>query len=170
MPIALRWTSVNGRSYRQSDPESGAFTYNAFDADLAAMLLDDRFADVQPQTQAAVLATPHADATDAVKPMPDTFLLAGRQAGPVVPHDDPRDSALEVHPHADRLIFGGVLQGVRQIIHDHLANAVSISQHAHRHTIPDLDVKCALGVRLAHDSHLAAHESRQIVWLAVELE
>src|SRR5579885_1317963 len=88
----------------QGEPEGSPLPWRAVDADLAAMLLQNRLADIEAKPQANARPALHDNARRAIKALPDMHLLGRWQARPLVAHPDVSLPLFHPHPGFHRAI------------------------------------------------------------------
>src|SRR5258708_28915090 len=89
-----RWSGahvISSLSFSQweGEPEGGALARCALDADLPAVGLDDRLADVQPDPQPDPGSTLNGDPRRPVETLPNERLIGNGHADALVAHPDP---------------------------------------------------------------------------------
>lgn len=92
-------------NYGQREPEGRACATLACDSNLPIMLADDGLADVEAQAQAGALPMLDLLVWSLIEALPDTLLLIGRQAWPLVLNRDTHKLTLYLQAHLDRFII-----------------------------------------------------------------
>ncbi len=133
---------------------------------------DDGLADVQAQPQAAARRpTLRRCPWRPVEQLPHARPLRLGQARPTVAHCHARPAPARRHNDVDRPVRGRVLERVRHVIRDHLADAVGVGLDRDRRAAGRrVQADRAIGRRHAQCRHLLAHQRRQVAWRAVELQ
>jgi len=115
---------VPGRWTGQAYPECAALAKGAADLDPPAMLLDQRFADRQPQAGSANIAGQRA--IDLMEFVEDALVIFGGDPTPKIVHCEGHRADLLARAQLDVLARFGKLDCVRQQVHQHLERAVAV--------------------------------------------
>src|SRR5581483_3970811 len=111
---------------RQGKPECRALSGNAINANLTSLLLNDRPANVETESQPHSRTRTHFNTLRAVKPLPDTSLLALRETRPLIEYLYPYYIPFCFDSYSNRFILCRIFQRVREIIVDDLLYTIHI--------------------------------------------